>query len=97
MTVRAELSPRDQWGNRVLLVDAALEPRGGGDEGEVSLLGARCFVEEGYAELRDSYGARTLPVEVATIQGLYPELAKAYANVEVCGNFTKVTTNRVAV
>ena len=92
--VRAELAPRDQWGNRILLVDAYLAPKGG-DGGMETRLGARCFVEEGYAELRDSYGSRTIPVEIATLQGVYPDFAKAYANNEAKkGGFIPMTVTR---
>ena len=93
--VRAELAPRDQWGNRILLVDAYLAPKAG-DGGMETRLGARCFVEEGFTELRDSYGSRTIPVEIATLQGVYPDFAKTYANAEVNrgDNFTPLTVTR---
>ena len=95
--VMAELHYRDLWGNRVLLVDAHLDPVG--DYPATNILGARCFVEEGYAEIVGAYGARTVPVEVATVQGVYPFTAKAYANAEVqkpTGGFSTIHTNRVA-
>ena len=86
--VIAELSPRDQWGNRILLVDMDVD-------GEPPMLGVRCFVEEGVAEVVGVYGARTIPVEVATAQGVYPRSAKAYANAAVptvSGGFTAIRT-----
>ena len=83
MTVKAELKPTDQWGNRILLVDAFLDPKGGGEGFVEQYLGARCFVEEGYATRTDSFGSRTIPAEVATLQGIYPDFAKAYALDEV--------------
>ncbi len=81
--VMSELAPRDQWGDRVLLVDAFLEPKdrlGGKVERRLCV---RCFVEEGYAVRTDEYGSRTIPTEVATLQGIYPDYAKAYALDEV--------------
>ena len=79
LVVKAELKPIDQWGNRILLVDAYLDPKGGKEGAEEVYLGSRCFVEEGYAHLTDSYGSRTTPTEIATLQGIYPDFAKAYA------------------
>ena len=98
LTVIAELSPRDQWGNRILLVDAHLDHTKV-DGGTTDLLGCRCFVEEGYAESVGVYGSRTIPVEIATLQGTYPSFAKAYANADipaVQSGFTVVKANRVA-
>ena len=79
LVVKAELKPTDQWGNRILLVDAYLCPKEGGKDATELHLGSRCFVEEGYATRTDSYGSRTIPAEVATLQGIYPDFAKAYA------------------
>lgn len=90
--VIAELSPRDQWGNRILLVDAHF------DSNRSDLLGCRCFVEEGYTECVGVYGSRTIPVEIATVQGIYPAFAKAYANADVpahMGGFTPLPTKRI--
>lgn len=93
--VRAELTPRNLWGNRILLVDAYLAPKDGVG-GLETHLGARCFVEEGYAELCGPYGSRTIPVEIATLQGVYPDFAKSYANAEVDrgDKFTPMTVTR---
>lgn len=76
--VKAELRPSDSLGCRSLLVDAYLAPRDGGGA-DLSRLGAVCFVEEGYATRTDSFGAKTVPVEIAMLQGVYPDIAKAYA------------------
>lgn len=92
VTIRAELTPLNQWGSRMMLVDAVLNPVDG-KGGKETRLGTRCYVEEGFAELKDSYGTRTIPVEIATLQGIYPDKAKAYANAEVHrGGFTPITT-----
>jgi hypothetical protein len=91
-TVIAELSPSNQWGNRILLVDAHLD-------NSTDLLGCRCFVEEGFSESVGVYGSRTIPVEIATLQGTYPSFAKAHANADipaVQSGFTVVKANRVA-
>lgn len=80
MTVRAELMPSNQWGNRILLCDVVL------DSPPPSVaahhLGARCFVEEGYSTVEDSRGRRTVETEIAALQGIYPYFAKAYATEE---------------
>ena len=81
IVVKAELKPKDLWGNRILLVDAYLDAREGGEREE--RLGSRCYVEEGYASIKDAYGYRTVNAEVATLQGVYPDFAKAYAVDEV--------------
>lgn len=89
--VIAELSPRDQWGNRILLVDAHFD-------NDTDMLGCRCFVEEGYAESVGVYGSRTIPVEIATVQGTYPSIAKAYANADIPrtdSGFTSLTSKRI--
>lgn len=92
ITIRVELTPLNQWGSRMMLVDAVLKPVDG-KVGKETHLGIRCYVEEGFAELKDSYGIRTIPVEIATLQGIYPNKAKAYANAEVHrGGFTTITT-----
>ena len=83
LVVKAELKPIDQWGNRILLVDAYLDQRGGCEGAVECHLGARCFVEEGYATRTDSFGSRTVHSEVAALQGIYPDFAKAYAIDEV--------------
>lgn len=83
LVVKAELKPTDQWGNRILLVDAYLDPKGGNKTSHEPLLGSRCFVEEGYATHTDSFGSRTIPSEIATLQGIYPDFAKAYAVDEI--------------
>lgn len=79
LVVKAELKAADTWGNRILLVDAYLSPKGDPNGPKEPFLGSRCFVEEGYAPFMDSFGSRTIPSEVATLQGVYPDLAKAYA------------------
>lgn len=95
LEVKAELKPRDQWGNRVLLADVRLAPKEGGKARE--LLGVRCFVEEGVSTRRNAYGPVSIPVEVATVPGLDPDRAKSYANEESHrGGFTPVPTKRVA-
>lgn len=80
MTVRAELMPVNQWGNRILLCDVTLDNPP--PEVVARHLGARCFVEEGYAAVEDSYGKRTVETEIAALQGIYPYFAKAYATEE---------------
>ena len=76
MTVRSEIKPTDQWGNRIILADFMLTY----PDGRIGTkLSARCFVEEGYATFTDSYGERKIPVEIAALQGIYPNFAKAYA------------------
>ena len=80
MTVRSEIKPTDQWGNRIILADFRLLFPDGHWENR---LAARCFVEEGYASFKDAYGERQLPVEIAALQGIYPHFAKAYAIDEV--------------
>ncbi len=95
IVVKAEIAPRDKWGNRTLLVDAFLNAKDGG-RGHDSLLGVKCFVEEGYSETKDAYGIRTIPAEIAAIQGVYPDSAKAYANAEVHrGGFVPVSATRM--
>ena len=80
MTVRSEIKPTDQWGNRIILADFMLTY----PDGRIGTkLSARCFVEEGYATLKDSYGERQIPVEIAALQGIYPNFAKAYAVDEI--------------
>ena len=80
MTVRSQIKPTDSWGNRILLADFTLVY----PDGRVGTkLSARCFVEEGYAPLKDSYGERQIPVEIAALQGIYPNFAKAYAVDEI--------------
>lgn len=80
MTVRSEIKPTDQWGNRIILADFMLTY----PDGRIGTkLSARCFVEEGYATFTDSYGERKIPVEIAALQGIYPNFAKAYAIDEV--------------
>lgn len=94
--VLAELSPRDRWGNRILLVDAHFDKE---DGGTTDILGGRCFVEEGYTESVGVYGARTIPVEIATVQGTYPSFAKAYANADLPNpnsGFTYIPAKRIA-
>jgi len=76
MTVRSEIKPTDQWGNRIILADFMLHY----PDGRIGTkLAARCFVEEGYATFKDAYGERQIPVEIAALQGVYPNFAKAYA------------------
>lgn len=80
MTVRSQIKPTDQWGNRIILADFMLKY----PDGRIGTkLSARCFVEEGYSELADSYGARQVPTEIANLQGIYPLYAKAYAVDEI--------------
>ena len=78
-TVLSELKPTDQWGNRILLVDVRLLPADGSNGTAEIRNGARCFVEEGFATFVDSFGSRTVPTEIATLQGIYPDYAKGYA------------------
>lgn len=80
MTVRSEIKPTDQWGNRVILADFSLRFPDGRLE---TRLAARCFVEEGYSAFKDSYGERQIHVEIAALQGIYPFFAKAYALDEI--------------
>lgn len=94
MKVIAELSPRNQWGSRSLLADVSFAPTTGCKRNK-SRLGVQCFVEEGFAEVRNSRGSRMMPVEIATLTGLYPDKAKAYANAELHrGGFIPITTIR---
>ena len=80
MTVRSEIKPTDQWGNRIILADFMLHY----PDGRIGTkLAARCFVEEGYDTFKDAYGERQIPVEIAALQGIYPNFAKAYAMDEV--------------
>lgn len=76
MTVRSEIKPTDQWGNRIILADFTLFYPDGRTENRYA---SRCFVEEGYSTFKDSYGERQIPVEIAALQGIYPHFAKAYA------------------
>lgn len=80
MTVRSEIKPTDQWGNRVVLADVRLRFPDGRWETRLS---ARCFVEEGYSTFKDSYCERQIPMEIAALQGIYPFFAKAYAIDEI--------------
>lgn len=80
MTVRSEIKPTDQWGNRVILADFRLRFP---DDHWETRLAARCFVEEGYSTFKDSYGERQIHVEIAALQGIYPFFAKAYALDEI--------------
>jgi hypothetical protein len=80
MTIRSEIKPTDQWGNRIVLADCMLRY----PDGRIGTkLAARCFVEEGYSTFKDAYGERQIQVEIATLQGIYPNFAKAYAIDEV--------------
>lgn len=80
VTIRTELKPLDQWGNRIVLADVTLDPPLKRDGETIhTLTGARCFIEEGYTTFRDSFGERRIPVEIAAIQGLYPYFGKAFA------------------
>lgn len=86
MRVIAELKPTDRWGNRIILVDVMFDPPMSRNGDQIAAMkGARAFVEEGVAEFTDSFGRRSLPVEIATIQGLYPMYGKAYAIDEATG------------
>ena len=85
MTVRSEIKPTDQWGNRIILADFSLIYPDGRMETRHS---ARCFVEEGYASFKDAYVERQIPVEIAALQGIYPNFAKAHAVDEIAA--TKV-------
>ena len=80
MSVRSEIKPTDQWGNRVILADFRLHFP---DDHWETRLAARCFVEEGYSTFKDSYCERQIPVEIAALQGIYPFFAKAYALDEI--------------
>lgn len=77
MTVRSEIHPTDMWGNRILLADFRLVYPDGHEEIRQA---ERCFVQEGYTPVKDSYGERVIPTEIATtIHGQHP-FAKAYAS-----------------
>ena len=76
MTVRSEIKPTDRWGNRIILADFRLVYPDGHTENRMA---ARCFVEEGCASVVDSYGERVVDTEIAQLQGIYPNYAKAYA------------------
>ena len=89
IVVRAELKPTDQWGTRILLVDAYLDPKDGKTGATELHLGSRCFVEDCHATLTDSFGSHTKPAEVATLQGVYPDFAKAYSVDEIATTPTK--------
>ena len=80
MSVRSEIKPTDQCGNRVILADFRLHFP---DDHWETRLAARCFVEEGYSTFKDSYCERQIPVEIAALQGIYPFFAKAYALDEI--------------
>lgn len=80
MSVRSEIKPTDQWGNRVILADFRLHFP---DDHWETRLAARCFVEEGYSTFKDSYCERQISVEIAALQGIYPFFAKAYALDEI--------------
>ena len=73
MKVRTEIRPADVWGNRILIADFWI------DGEESPRLSQRVFVETGYAEMKDSYGSRLVETEIASLQGIYPLMAKAYA------------------
>ena len=79
MTVKEELKPTDDFGNRVILADFYLTDHNGNPLPDGTRLNQRAFVEEGVAEFSDSYGVRSVPVEIAAMQGCYPNFAKAYA------------------
>lgn len=79
MTVTAELKPTDNWGNRIILADLYLTDSNGTPLPDGTRLGCRAFVEEGVMSFSDSLGNRTIPVEIAALQGCYPNFAKAYA------------------
>ena len=80
MKVVAELKPRDRWGNRIILADFRFNPPFVRDGATITAMnGARAFVEEGVSEFTDSFGVRKLPVEIASLQGVYPNYGKAYA------------------
>lgn len=108
LVVKAELKPADQWGNRILLVDAFLAPKTDGTGNPVQIpvgsgffetelhLGSRCFVEEEYVMRSDSFGFCAIPSEVATLQGIYPDFAKAYAIDEVEQMPTPAHSTKVA-
>ena len=76
MTVRSVIKPTDRWGNRIILADFRLVYPDGQTENRMA---ARCFVEEGNASVVDSYGERVVDTEIAQLQGIYPNYAKAYA------------------
>lgn len=80
MTVRAELKPIDQWGNRIILCDCQFNPPVERDGAVITAMnGIRVFVEEGVTEFTDSFGVRRVPVEIAALQGVYPRFGKTYA------------------
>jgi hypothetical protein len=80
MKVISELKPIDQWGNRIILADFEFDPPMDRDGSIITAMkGARAFVEEGISELADSFGVRKIPVEIASLQGIYPLYGKAYA------------------
>lgn len=82
MTVRAEITPLDRWGNRVILADfniLTVCPLKG------EHIAKRTFVEEGYAEGGMENGGRLIPCEIANLSDIYPYFAKAYAIDEIKG------------
>lgn len=86
MKVLAELKPTDQWGNRIILADFSFSPPIERDGATITAMkGARAFIEEGYTELADSFGSRKIPVEIASLQGVYPLYGKSYAIDECTG------------
>ena len=80
MKILSEIKPTDQWGNRIILADFNFDPPMERDGNIVAAMkGARAFVEEGYTEFMDSFGVRKIPVEIATLQGVWPLYGKAYS------------------
>lgn len=73
MTVKAEITPLDRWGQRVILADFHISSK----PLEGDHFAKRAFVEEGFADGGTSN--RLIPCEIANLQGIYPFFAKAYA------------------
>lgn len=79
LRILSEIKPADTWGSRILLADIALDTAHAPEIRNRDYHAARLYVEEGYATLTDSHGEHAIPAEVATVQGVYPYFAKAYA------------------
>ena len=79
MTVRAEITPLDRWGQRIVLADFDI----GSGPLKGRHLAKRAFVEEGFADGGREHGGRLVPCEIANLSGIYPYFAKAYALDEI--------------
>ena len=79
MTIRAEITPLDRWGQRVVLADFSIDS----DPFKGEHIAKRTFIEEGYADGGTEHGGRLIPCEIASLSGIYPYFAKAYALDEI--------------